>query len=111
MVDLAKFIQDDSVKPTSCVYMTDSYLQSLDVNVVKVSQEKRDVYLLLDSTIFHPKSGGQPSDVGVIEGAGYRVQVKRAMLQGGSIIHFGKAEGKLQRALLNARSTGITGSS
>jgi alanyl-tRNA synthetase len=95
LVDLAKFIQDDSVKPTSCVYMTDSYLQSLDMNVVKVSQEKRDVYLLLDSTIFHPKSGGQPSDVGVIDGAGYRVQVKRAMLQAGSIIHFGKAEGQV----------------
>ena len=75
--------------------MTDSYLQSLDVQVAKVAQEKKDVYLLLDSTIFHPKSGGQPSDAGVIEGAQYRVQVKRAMLQSGSIIHFGKAEGKV----------------
>ena len=93
LVDLTKFIQDDSVKPTSCLYMTDSYLQSLDANVVKVAQEKRDVYLLLDSTIFHPKSGGQPSDVGVIEGVDFRVQVKRAMLQGGSIIHFGKVDG------------------
>jgi alanyl-tRNA synthetase len=93
LVDLARFVQDDSVQPTRCVYMADSYLQSLDVHVVKVAQEKKDVYLLLDNTIFHPKSGGQPSDVGIIEGAQYRVQVKRAMLQSWSIIHFGKAEG------------------
>lgn len=95
MVDLAKFVQDDGVNPTTCVYLTDSYSQSLGVNVVKVAQEKKDTYLLLDSTIFHPKSGGQPSDVGVIEGLEYRVQIKRAMLQGGRIIHFGKAEGNV----------------
>jgi alanyl-tRNA synthetase len=76
--------------------MDDSYLQSLDVNVVKVAQEKKDTYLLLDSTIFHPKSGGQPTDVGVIEGSEYYVQIKRAMLQGGSIIHFGKANGTVK---------------
>jgi alanyl-tRNA synthetase len=93
LVDLAKFTQETTVGRTVCVYLNDSYLQSLDVNVPKVAQEKRDVYLLLDRTIFHPKSGGQPSDVGVIEGSGYQVQVKRAMLQAGSIIHFGKAEG------------------
>lgn len=103
MVDLAKFVQDDEVNRTSCVYMADSYLQSLDVNVVKVAQEKKDTYLLLDSTIFHPKSGGQPSDVGVIEGLEYRVQVKRAMLQGGSIIHFGKAERKVTTGAAKCR--------
>ena len=101
MVDLGTFVQD--TKPTCCVYMDDSYLQVLDVNVVKVSQEKRDVYLLLDRTIFHPKSGGQPSDVGVIEGVDYKVQVKRAMLQGGSIIHFGKADGTVKNGPANCK--------
>jgi len=96
LVDLAKFAQDPAVNPTSCVYLDDSYLQDLDVNVVKVSQEKKDVYLLLDRTIFHPKSGGQPSDVGVIEGSDFKVQVKRAMLQAGSIIHFGKTDGTVK---------------
>lgn len=92
-MDLGRFVQDNAISPTTCVYLDDSYLQSLEVNVVKVTQEKKDAYVILDSTIFHPKSGGQPSDVGVIGGSGYRVQVKRAMLQGEWIIHFGKVDG------------------
>ena len=94
MVDLAKFVQE--VAPTSCVYLDDSYLQTLDANVVKVAQEKSSVYVLLDRTIFHPRSGGQPSDVGTIEGSGFSLEVKRAMLQSGVIVHYGKVEGKLE---------------
>ena len=52
------------------------------------------MYLALDRTIFHPRSGGQPSDQGTIEGSSFRVEVKRAMLQTGVIIHYGKAEEK-----------------
>ena len=93
MVDLAKFVQD--IAPTSCVYLDDSYLRSLDMSIVKVTQEKSNAYVLLDRTIFHPRSGGQPSDIGTIEGLGFRVDVKRAMLQSGHIVHLGKVEGKL----------------
>ena len=92
MVDFSKFV--DQIPPTTCVYLQDSYLQSLDVNVLKVVQEKSSAYLALDRTIFHPRSGGQPSDFGTIEGSSYRVNVKRAMNQSGVIIHFGKVEGK-----------------
>ena len=92
MVDLAKFV--DQIPPTTCVYLQDSYLQSLDANVLRIVQEKSSAYLALDRTVFHPRSGGQPSDVGTIEGPSYRVNVKRAMNQSGVIIHFGKIEGK-----------------
>jgi alanyl-tRNA synthetase len=95
LVDLAKFVQDNGINPTTCVYLDDSYLQSFDANVVKVAQAKNDAYVLLDGTIFHPKSGGQPSDVGTIEGLGYRVEIRRAMLQSEYVIHFGKADGKV----------------
>lgn len=93
LVDLAKFV--DQIPLTTRVYLQDSYLQSLDTNVLRVVQEKGGAYLVLDRTIFHPRSGGQPSDVGTIEGSSYRVNVKRAMNQSGVIIHFGKVEGKL----------------
>jgi alanyl-tRNA synthetase len=93
LVDLAKFVQD--IVPTTRAYLDDSYLQSIDANVVRFVQEKSNAYVLLDRTIFHPRSGGQPSDVGAIEGLGFRVDVKRAMLQGGIVVHFGKVEGKL----------------
>ena len=109
MVDLGKFVQDDAVKPTSCVYMDDSYLQVLDVNVVKVSQEKRDVYLLLDRTIFHPKSGGQPSDVGVIEGwtTGSRLNGRCYRAEASSTS--ARPTEPSKRAPPSARSTGLTG--
>ena len=92
MVDLAKFI--DKIPPTACIYLEDSYSQSLDANVLRFVQEKSSAYLILDRTLFHPKSGGQPSDIGTIEGSSYRLNVKRAMNQSGVIIHFGKIEGK-----------------
>jgi alanyl-tRNA synthetase len=90
LVDLTKFV--DSVSPTVCVDLQDSYLWSLDVNVLKIVQEKSSVCLALDRTIFHPKSGGQPPDSGTIEGPSFRVNVKRAMLQSGIIIHFGRSK-------------------
>ena len=101
MVDLAKFVHE--IPPTTCVYLDDSYSQSLDANVLKVVQEKSSAYVLLDRTIFHPRSGGQPSDVGTIEGASFRVDVKRAMLQSGIIIHFGKVGGKPETGPVKCR--------
>jgi len=93
LVDLAKFVQE--IPPTTRVYLNDSYAQSIDANVLRAVQEKNSAYVLLDRTIFHPRSGGQPSDAGTIEGASFRVDVKRAMNQSGVIVHFGKVEGKL----------------
>jgi alanyl-tRNA synthetase len=94
LVDLAKFVQE--IPPTVCVYLENSYSQSLDSNVLRVSQEKSSAYVVLDRTIFHPRSGGQPSDVGTIEGSSFRVNVRRAMSQSGIIVHFGKLEGRLE---------------
>jgi len=90
LVDLAKFV--DQISPTTCVYLEDSYAQSSDANVVRVVQEKNSAYLALDRTIFHPRSGGQPSDIGTIEALSFRVNVRRAMNQSGVIVHFGKIE-------------------
>lgn len=91
MVDLAKFVQ--GIPPTACTYLEDSYSQSLDANVLRVVQEKNSAYLALDRTLFHPRAGGQPSDVGAVVGPSFRVDVKRAMNQSGIIAHFGKVEG------------------
>lgn len=101
LVDLAKFVQE--IPPTTCVYLQDSYSQSLDVNVLRVVQEKNSAYVALDRTIFHPRSGGQPSDVGTIVGSSFRVDVKRAMNQSGIIVHFGKVEGKLDTGPATSR--------
>lgn len=38
----------------------------------------------LDATLFHPQGGGQPSDVGALDG----VAVLRVQQQGDSVVHF-----------------------
>jgi alanyl-tRNA synthetase len=101
MVDLARFVE--GIPPTVCVYLEDSYSQSVDSNVLRVAQEKSSAYVALDRTIFHPRSGGQPSDLGTIEGSSFRVNVRRAMSQTGIIVHFGKVEGKFETGAVTCK--------
>jgi len=48
---------------TNALFLEDSYLKECDATVVSVKDDK---YVVLDSTIFYPKGGGQPYDVGKI---------------------------------------------
>ncbi len=54
------------------LYLEDSYLKECDATVTSVTDGK---YVVLDQTIFYPKGGGQPCDLGEIssEGKTYRV--------------------------------------
>ncbi len=77
--------------PTTLRYWTDSYAQKHSAKIQRaVLEDKRDVYLTNDSTIFHPKSGGQPSDKGTITGEDFKIQVKKSMLVGKSIVLWGR---------------------
>lgn len=88
--------------PTSFHYWIDSYARTHEANIRRVVlEDKRDVYLTLDSTIFHPKSGGQPSDKGTIKGNDFKIQIKKSMLVGNSIVLWGRIlEGKPMPALV-----------
>lgn len=46
---------------TNAMYLEDSYLRECDASVVSVKDEK---YVVLDQTVFYPKGGGQPWDIG-----------------------------------------------
>jgi misacylated tRNA(Ala) deacylase len=48
---------------TKALFLTDSYLKETLSNVVSVKDRK---YVVLDQTIFYPKGGGQPHDIGKI---------------------------------------------
>ncbi|MEM2096844.1 MAG: alanyl-tRNA editing protein AlaXM [Methanothrix sp.] len=47
---------------TQALYLDDSYLRSFDAVVIDVD----DTGLYLDRTAFYPRSGGQPSDLGIL---------------------------------------------
>lgn len=48
---------------TQALYLEDSYLRECDATVISVKEGK---YVVLNQTIFYPKGGGQPWDIGKI---------------------------------------------
>jgi alanyl-tRNA synthetase len=77
--------------PTTFHYWTEPYAKTHKAAILRaIPEDRRDVYLTLDSTIFHPKSGGQPSDKGTIRAEDFQVQIKKSMLVGKSIVLWGR---------------------
>jgi alanyl-tRNA synthetase len=75
------------------LYWQDSYAKTFHGLVLRIEpDEKGHAYLILDKTIFHPKSGGQPSDRGRINGPDFQAEVKKAMMNSGVAIHWAKVK-------------------
>lgn len=89
-MDLKEFVRGQP--ETELHYLADSYARSISSNLIKITPDKKNVYFLLDRTIFHPKSGGQPSDCGRLSGGGFKLDVKKAMMVSGAIVHWAKIE-------------------
>src|SRR5216683_2798935 len=54
---------------TERLYYNDPYLLEFDANVVETRPLGDRVGVVLDKTAFYPTSGGQPNDLGTINGA------------------------------------------
>ena len=50
------------------LYFNDSYTTKFQANIIEVVPYKDKYALLLDKSYFYPESGGQPSDLGTING-------------------------------------------
>jgi alanyl-tRNA synthetase len=66
---------------TKRLYYDDSYLTDFEAAVVDISEDRCSV--VLDQTAFYPSSGGQPNDLGSMNGVG----VKDVVDAGGRIVH------------------------
>ena len=76
---------------TRLLYQNDSYLKKSSCDILRVEPDDRKAtYVIADQSIFHPKSGGQPSDTGNIVSHGFVFNVKRVMFAGGIVVHWGK---------------------
>jgi len=79
------------VPMTRLLYQDDSYLKEANCAILKSeADDRKSGYVVLDRTIFHPKSGGQPSDKGRILADGVVFDVRRVMMMNGVVIHWGK---------------------
>ncbi len=79
------------LKPTERLYLTDSYAKTFQGHILRVERDgKRNVYFVLNTTLFHPKGGGQPTDTGRISNQHFAVDVKKALFAKGVIVHWGR---------------------
>lgn len=79
------------VKRTELLYWFDSYLRTFNAKALKIHREgKRNVYVILDRTAFHPKSGGQPSDTGTLSSDDFTIQIRKIMQIQNLTVHWGK---------------------
>lgn len=60
-------VQIESLPRTTLEYLSDSYIFELsEVTILKIGNDQRGNFIVLDKTIFYPQSGGQPSDTGTL---------------------------------------------
>jgi alanyl-tRNA synthetase len=88
-LDLKTLTKD--LPKTELIYWKDSYAKSFETEVLKVELDgKKKAYVILQSTAYHAKSGGQPSDTGTItDSSGLILDVKKVMMSEGVVVHYG----------------------
>ena len=86
------FLLNMSYTATDPVYFRDTFLFEHEAIILGVEESKVKecrVSLILDSTIFHPQGGGQPSDQGNVSSSNFSLQVLHVNKQGSFILHHG----------------------
>lgn len=68
---------------TEKLFYNDPYLKECQAEIVDIINEGSKILVILDKTIFYPEGGGQPSDIGEING----VKVTYVFENGGTIYH------------------------
>ena len=71
---------------TELIFHRDSYTQKFDAVITRIIKDEKAV--ILSRTAFYPGGGGQPPDNGVLVINDEKINVKRAKMSGGEILHF-----------------------
>lgn len=79
---------------TKPLYLEDPYKKNLDTKILEVIDSGNNEFkLILESTIFYPMGGGQPTDQGIITAEhGTEFKVFQVQVIDGEILHFIKSE-------------------
>lgn len=74
---------------TQQLYLNDSYLKEMDATILEVQPEGNNRYrLILDTTVFYPMGGGQPTDQGKLTNDNWTGDVYQVMMKDGEIWHY-----------------------
>lgn len=65
------------------LYNNDSFLKTFTAEIISSSIHDNQILTVLDRTCFYPEGGGQPSDIGIING----VKVSHVFEENGQIFH------------------------
>ncbi|MEH2426690.1 MAG: alanine--tRNA ligase-related protein [Nostoc sp.] len=74
---------------TVLTYLEDTYKFTDKAHVEYVTNDERGYYCVLDSTVFYPQGGGQPSDIGTIEAKGVQLPITFVSFVDGDVRHYG----------------------
>ncbi|MEM1635080.1 MAG: alanine--tRNA ligase-related protein [Thermosphaera sp.] len=76
---------------TVLLYLDDPYLREAAATLLDSSCDKPGrCYLVFDKSIFHPRSGRQPSDTGFVIDQGFSFKVEKVLMVKGVLAHYGR---------------------
>lgn len=79
------------------LYFYDSYVTEFQANIIEVMPYADKYAILLDKSYFYPESGGQPSDIGTING----IEIEYVTEENGHIMHI--TQNQLSNGLANCK--------
>jgi len=90
------------------LFLENAYLKEYTCRVLKIIRDRGSrAYIVLDKSIFHPRGGGQPSDLGIIMKGAKKFEVRKVLEINGVLAHYGKligsnfTNGELVKCILN----------
>jgi alanyl-tRNA synthetase len=91
----------DTAKHTTRLYWENPYDAEFTATVVDAWQDGGNIYAVLDSTLFYPEGGGQPSDRGTLQvSPGVGFSVGHVFEEGGRIVHLLSPQERIRGSLL-----------
>lgn len=82
---------------TNLLYLKNAYQKTVLANVLSLDSDTNQSSITLDQTIFYPMGGGQPSDVGEIQGKHGSLKITHVSYNHGLPLHLGKLSGTLKK--------------
>lgn len=74
---------------TERLYYSDTYLKEFDAIVTSCTPAKNGYYIILDATAFYPEGGGQPCDIGTLNG---NIHISDVQEKDNEVVHLADKE-------------------